>query len=439
MKKTVSSISMTVLAITFAVGIAPQPVKAFDLQSSFTSITSGIQQQFRKMYLALPGDKSAEAVLEQTALAMQNISSVYSESEVSATLLEDENQVMSLMVKTQGTSIIEDIYQPSTARQDLHVSAELVMEGTVLNANADIKIDQETVYVRANQIPSIPFLQVGQLKDQWIVLDSASGNSIGSSELVLQGIDSDVSDESSTLTEDQKKELQSLYENFIKNAQLSSAKKETLDGDKVFTINATFTADDVAVFARKLAEIQDAADVQANSQADNQVDIPTDAQITAQTEKDLADLDQVLDQLEDVTITIMVDQSSYYLRKIVVPLLFTITDDAKNKQVSTQLQALGDFESADTLNVLVNVVFDKYNEPVDFVLPDDAVPASELFTNFGSTLPVGLPDGIGSSAGMSGFEALESGGSNDLPAELQNVSDEEKEILKQYGVDLNAL
>jgi hypothetical protein len=67
MKKIMAGTVLTV--ILFSATVRP----AFAAENIFQKFTNSIQSRFERLYLMLPGEKSGQAVLNETTNAMQNL------------------------------------------------------------------------------------------------------------------------------------------------------------------------------------------------------------------------------------------------------------------------------------------------------------------------------------------------------------------------------
>jgi hypothetical protein len=207
--------------------------------------------------------------------------------------------------------------------------------------------------------------------------------------------------------------LQALYIDFIKDAELSSAQRETVDGKKVFVITMRFSGDDLAVLFKQAAEIQ--------------------GDLSSEDLQDLENTQKGLSQLQDVSATIMVDRSTYYLHKVVVPLVLDIPKEAESGAMIGQVLPIDNVEATDTLILDIEMMFTDYNQPVEFTLPAEVSNVSDLFTKAmgESSLPVGI--------GSQGLLPIGAGTGYSNVGEADVLSNQEKALLEQYGIDIESL
>jgi hypothetical protein len=271
-------------------------------------------------------------------------------------------------------------------------------------------------------------LQLGQFKEQWVRFETAESPQLDQPDQPDQLEQTTQSDQE--MTAEQQLALQALYVDFLKEAKLSEATKETVDGVKVFVMDATVTGEQLVHFIKKMEEIRSGAPFSA---------------------EDMKQLDQMATQLEDVTTTIMVDRTHYNLKKMSTPLTFVIPEEAQSSQVMNQIVPTSNFEAADTVAIEMVITFSDYNQPVAFSVPSESVAADELFTGV-------LEDSVFSdTTSFDSFEAAtdlekaqiealldETGSksttkSTEVPVELQSLSAQEKALLEQYGVAIESL
>lgn len=217
------------------------------------------------------------------------------------------------------------------------------MTGEGLVVSADLRTIGKTVYVKLNEAPFLGFIDPGKIKNQWIRIDTAElEKQLGSS---TQGY--------SSLTEDDEKLIQSLYENskIIKfEKRLAS---ETVNS--VSTYHYDFTVDEVELktFALRVLEI-------------------TNKQMTTE---DKAMFEKSLDQVEFEPGQIWIG------RKDSLPYKVSLNVNFKGNE-----QALAEGKIALTIN------FKNYNKPVTVEVPSNSTDFKDLFGELlGGLQPQELP------------------------------------------------
>lgn len=409
-------ILVSVAAITLLTGALPQPASAFDFGAAFSSVSSNIQQKFRRVYLALPGEKPGKAVIEQSAYAMQGVETFVSDTTIDMVMKQGDQDLLSVDVAFSGPVVTQDFYDVSSYQQDLHFTGSLTAEGTTMTADADIKVDGDTTYFRLNQIPAVPFLQVGSLKDQWLKVPHQAAYTVNEDGTVAEATSEDTTmTADAELTPEQQQQIQALYREMIANAEVSPARRDTVDGVNVFVVDVTFTAEQIKTFVTRVSEIE--------GRSDEEIEV-----LSMEVEK-------MFGLFGDVTSTVMVDRSNFYPVQVSVPLEVDLAkvDADTTEQLSEQVVPFGDVSAADRVVIDVLIKMSDFNEPVEFSVPAEARDATEVFAE---TLGGALGLGAGSMKLPAGStESIETIRNQNRPVELPTFSAEEAAMLKQYGID----
>jgi hypothetical protein len=359
MKKIMAGTVLTV--ILFSATVRP----AFAAENIFQKFTNSIQSRFERLYLMLPGEKSGQAVLNETTNAMQNLKTAQVNASITADLLQQGKSLANAKFMVKGPVKMGASYDPKSYQTDANVSGEVSMEGTTYKGNVDLKIDGETLYFKLNEIPALPFLSLGDLKEQWLKTENK------------------MSEKEVTQTMENQEKNKEAFTKLVKSSQIGSAKKETRDGHKVFVVTVT---------TPKAALKQYIDDVKETSTQNVEKDA-----------KELMNWDKQLDQLSDLQSTVIVDANSFYLREYDLPFVFTPEQkaeaDAQDRAMMTSSLIPG-ADKVDQVKVQVTMKMDQFNEPINFTVPTDAQDAQSAFqkammknSGFGSsmTLPPAVP------------------------------------------------
>ncbi|HEX7017606.1 MAG TPA: hypothetical protein VF209_01730 [Patescibacteria group bacterium] len=181
------------------------------------------------------------------------------------------------------------------------------------------------------------------------------------------------------LNDEERQQLRAASEELLRSATVSTARKEDLDGTPVFVIDVTFDEEDVTTYSTRVSEI-------------------------------LNDGGHMTEIQEPLTVTLFIDRNSYYLRRLVAPLSFTT-------------QSLGE--------VMVNadVRWTDYNQPVVIDVP-------EAFQDVSQVMQEVMPGDAERTIDLEELQVILEGEESDLPAELEGLSEQERQLLREMGIEL---
>jgi hypothetical protein len=368
----------------------------------------------------IPGDKPGTAVLDQTTAAMKNVSTATATFGVDVTALDlGDQELLQAQLMFSGPMEVKDVYDPQTVRQDLNMRGELQVQGTTLSVNADLKLDGDIVYFNVRQLPVLPNLDLTTLQNQWIKVESESSTS---------------ADE--VRTPQQTAELEAAFKDLLAASEVGQARRETISGTGVFVVDVMMPDEALLTYAQRVSEITNPDE--------------------ALTETQVAEMQNFLDATEPITATLWIDRSTYYLLQAELPFVVNVQQLQAMRQAElSDEEALGLMDispagaTAELKTLQVNFSFgmENFNQPVTFEVPADARDFQEV---------LGEVFGFAGLEGMSAFDEDFSGmdaaypsmwsdpstsgvPTGARPTELPELSPEELEILRQYGVDIDNL
>ncbi len=373
------SISFLVAVFLFLVSFSPAHAE----ENFFQKFTHQLQSGFQRVYLMLPGDKPGDVVLQQTVDAAKNIKTAQTKASASVDFLQADQNLANVKVNIEGPVEINSIYDPQSYKQDLKVSGEATMQGTSMKASADVKLTGSLVYFRLNELPVIPFFNFDELKGKWL-----------KSEVKARKADAQ-------LTQAQQDQFMQAYTKLFQSSKLSSAQKTTKNDHNVYVL-------DINIPKAALAEYLDTVNKIQTSNTD-----------VVQTDEMKKDFSKVLDNIGDLKVTLWIDQSSFFVRHIEMPISYIPEKQANPGMAGTPLSALS---QADKVNVLVTVDMDQFNAPITFEEPKDAEDAQQAFQKMmGGTTGVKPP-----------VDLQPQTPTPTTPAELPGLTPAQKALLEKY-------
>jgi hypothetical protein len=397
LKKTLATLSLvSVLSLALA-----QPAMAANPLQNFAN---SFKARLNRLYLQLPGDKSASAVLDQTVMAMNNLKTAETSAGVTVVVLNMQDQeAINAKLNMAGPMEVKDIYDPMTAKQDSKITGELTMQGTTLKGDLDLKLDGETVYINAHQLPVLPYMDLSKIQGQWLKFDTSRMSEAKRREY-------------REVTIEMRQQMDQAFRELVAKSQLSPARKERQDNHNVFAIEIAMPDSALAEYVDKIAEIEG---IPAEDRTEQQV----------ATKK-------ALDAMADLKVKVWIDRSNYFVRKFEAPLSFDIQKwlvETGSDPSTATATPFGSLSEMKTLNITLAGTMDRYNQPVSFEVPTEARDFQEVMMEVMG--PAMMGETVGRGAQPSSLQTMPK-----IPAsELKNLSPEEKKILEQYGIDPNNL
>src|SRR5258708_7158220 len=161
MKKILSICLVSLCLLTLSV----RP--SFAAGNIFQQISQTISNGLTRVYLLLPGDKPGDVVMSQTASSLQNLKSAQVNAVFSATLFNDDTEAANLKLTESGPVKVQNIYNTSSIKQSMNLAVQATMQGVSLQGNVDVKTNGQTIYLKINEVPPLPF-DLSNLKGKWL-------------------------------------------------------------------------------------------------------------------------------------------------------------------------------------------------------------------------------------------------------------------------------
>jgi hypothetical protein len=146
----------------------------------------------------------------------------------------------------------------------------------------------------------------------------------------------------------------------------------------------------------------------------------------AQKEEMMTSFKRFLDGSSEFKAVLYVDDANFYVRKMVMPLQFdfkAMMSEAEVKELDLKAVGISEDPARMKLDIVVNT--SKFNEKFNLQPPTEFVPFTELM---GSMMPAAPTGAMTSPKKMPA-----------RPAELPELTEEEKAMLKQYGLEVEDL
>ncbi len=367
-KKVLSLILGTVLLAS--VGVRP----AYAAENIFQKFTQSLSSRLERVTLMLPGNKPGSAVMKQAAMASEKLKTAEMNTVMIVDLLKQDKSLANLKLTITGPFEVTDVYNPQTYKQSFAFSGEATMQGTTMRASGDVRMTNDMLYFKINEAPALPFFNFDQINGKWLKTENkkseekSNGNS------------------SATLSPDQQAKMKQAYTDLIRKAEFSQAKKETKNGHKVFVVDAVFPKQAVLDYVKAVMEI--AKENKGESSED----------MTAANEASQKNVEKVMNNVGDIKATVWVDRSSYYVRHVELPLLYTLEKPAAGKAVTDTSNPFAGLQDAEQVRLSLIMDFDKFDQPVTFEEPKDAQDAQEVFQQMmGAQMPKNSQFGEGTS------------------------------------------
>lgn len=372
------------------------PAGAMSPREVVGNFTQNIKSKVDRLYLRLPGNKPGLAVLKQSALAMQKVGSFQMTLGLNTSLVnQDGSQMMTAKIDLSGPVEVKDVYDPAESKQDINLKGEVAMQGTVLKADADLKVDGQTTYLKINEAPVLPFFDLSQIKGEWLKLESTKMRD----------------EQKEALSAEQRQQMQLALEDLMKAATLTEAKKEQQNGQGVFVIEANLPDSAIKAYVKRVAEI--------SSEPNEKIEVS------------LQELDKFLSATEDFKIVLWIDRSSYYIVHLAMPMAVDVQKLQAETGASTasSMTPMGDLSELKSVKLDLNLDLGKFGQPINFSAPENARDFQEVIGELSSTM-MGIP----ATTEVETKKALAP-----KPTELPELSAEEQKLLKQYGIEVEDL
>ena len=400
------------LLMILALVIVPQ-VQAFSFQDSFSSFRQSLSHKLQRLYLGLPGSKSGEVVLEQMGLVMGKVETFTFSTQAGVVASDDQSQLLDAKLEVTGPTEANPASAKVT-KQDLNAKIELNIQGTTLNADLDIKQNDRDIFVKINQAPFLPMLDLRQLSGKWYRLPT-----------VEEAEDQDdLTNELEKLTLEQQKQVGERFYQLIKNSEVSQASKETRGEARVFVVTILVLDDEVVNYLRDVEQI-------IRNEAGE-----------ATSEEDYQRLTDFLAATSDLKFELWIDRQNYYLRHLSLPLTVNVKqlveDEAEEvelgeaeggeeirESVAGQEPLMPTLDKVKQVELTLTVDFSKYNEPIEFEVPSGVEDFMEAY----SALMMKSILGEEGEQPESGF-FLKSPYYPEDPAELQDLTPSQKALLE---------
>lgn len=363
---------------------AESPTVVQKIQSIFQNATQRVSNISQRLYLSLiPGEKPGSLVMNQAAQAMTQLQTAQVNTDISVDLQNNNQSQANFKVHADGPVKLTAPTDPQQYQQDLHITGAFSVQGTTMQADANLKMTNQKIYLQLNQVPVLPYINLADLKGRWLSADIPASTT------------------PMTWTETQKEQLQQAYADLLKKSQFSSAQKATKDDHAVYVLDVTVPK------AALLDYVEQVQKIQAQNQTDQN---SGNTQMVSSRET----MSQMLESFSEVKATLWVDRSTFFIRHIELPLVYTKPVGQVNTMVAdtSPLASLAQFQS---LHIAVVMNLDKFNQPVAFEAPANAEDAQQVLQNLMGT----------SLTGSKSAKPV-------VPTELPTLTPQQQKMLEQY-------
>lgn len=409
----------SLVVVTMIAAIAAPQTYAFNFQEFVGGVQQRISNSFQRVYLALPGNKAGDVVVNQAFNKMNQLESVTTTSTTEAKLLSDSQQVLAMDITVSGPSSFNGLYDIDSVQQDLNIQGALITpDQQSIAFDADLKVDGSTAYFKVNQLPEIPqLLSLKRIEGQWLGLDM-------NQQLAAE--------QGTTLTAEQQRQLVDAYLQLFESASYSTAEKQDVNGQPSYVVDMTLESEQILAYVEEVLRITE----------------PEQSEVTP--DEFISQITPIMEQIAPITSTITVDRSTLYVTEVSVPLSVDLAALVGQVMDSQQTAAPVPISAGSTLELAMTSTFSEFNQPVEFEVPENVRPFEEVFQQ----QVLGVYSDIYGLESLSEAEAqLEQGGvvpgmpqpprpgftGNQPPAELQQLSPAQLQMLKEYGIDPSEL
>jgi len=317
-------------------------------ENFFSRVTNSVSNGLQRVWLSFPGSKDGKAVMQQSLVAMEDVTSMQTE--------------IDLGITTDGSSPVEATFGMSgpvnyqfnapqsieEVRQELSMAGSVTFDGTSFSTDADLKIIGTDVYIRFNQLPSLPVFSLAEVTDQWLLIDeTAAGTTAIESP---EAIDSELTEE----------ELQQLYEaglQFWQQADFSKATRQDYNGNKVWAVTTVHTEEQMIDLLRRVNEI-------------------TQDQDQESFERSLEGVRNFFDAVGQIEVTSYIDRGSYFYRGGENTLMVPIEELAGSE--TERSNVTGITQDAQNVTIETSFSFDQFNQEFTVEEPTEYRSFSEV-------------------------------------------------------------
>lgn len=383
------------------------PAQAQGLNFNVSNIFSRIGNSVQRFYLkTMPGPKSGQAVLKQSFYQLEQLESFYYEAEINmeeTTVSEDPTEID---LTVRGPARINNLYQPQTGQQQLNIDGQITAEGETSNFAAEIIAQEEMLYFRPEDLPSNIGQDFGDLTDQWISLPLETAQTEATT------------DETASLTQEQQQQLIQATQNLLEQAELSQAKKDSLDGESVFVVDVSLGKEALISYLQEVNRI-------------------TDQELTAEEKQEMT---EQLDQIAPLNLTLWIGQADFYPRQIETSVQFSEleTDSHNGAGAAALTQGL----TPESGQLQLTVELSQFNQPVEITAPESARPLSEIISHMmnldfaSKQMPDQMPKDFIPETMPPNLEEEDLPASDGVPAfpNMDSLEQQQQQLLEQYGL-----
>lgn len=392
--------------ILLALALTPPSAKAQGPLDTVNSFFNQAKNKAQRVFLrVIPGAKSGKAVLQQSLAASENMTSVYYVAKIDAETFQQEQSQGKFNVTLDGPAEVQNVYDPSNYKQQLHMTGQMSMDGTTLSADADTIIVNEQFYVKINQLPALFFSNLDEIKGQWLKFDTTGQ------------LPEETQPEQQQLTAEQMTELRQAAKDLVEQVEVSQAQKEKKEGQRVFVLSMTVPDEALISYVKRVEEITQTSESTLTPE---------------QQEQEAVALEKSIAQLDPLVINLWIDQATFYIRHL-------DTNLAYRPDAQAAMSLTGPANELDLIRVYVSFDFDKFNQPIDVVIPTDTRDGQEVMMKamggLGQFGALGTTPASISEEKMNSLPLLKGGDEDavtNIP-ELPTLTPEQRELLEQYG------
>ena len=186
----------------------------------FQSVSNALTSTLYKIYFLFPGDKSGKIIFAHSLEAMQQVKSLQLTGLSLVDLKSSTFTAASLKVLVQGPITMENIFTPQSYTQALTVSADTTLQGKLLHFQAETRSVNKTFYLKWNEVPILPSLDLSSLKGNWLKFPQSTS-------IMAQP------------SADSQQKMHDAFTQLIHDSQFSSAKKDVKNGHPVYILSIT--------------------------------------------------------------------------------------------------------------------------------------------------------------------------------------------------------